>query len=92
MAVSRITAPMVNDRLDDHLSFHENKANPKLHNQSIILFGEKGDDGLVGDVRDLKHCYQDIDKRLSAIEGYVKWLLLLMMGAIVSSLLNVVMK
>ena len=53
----RITAPVVKELLDNHLQFHELKLNPKVHNHQEILFGEKGDDGMCADVKEIKRGY-----------------------------------
>jgi hypothetical protein len=53
----RVTAPKVMSVLDDHLKLHENKIDPKVHNHHIILFGDKGDDGLCADVKEIKRGY-----------------------------------
>ena len=53
----RITTPQVKDMLDNHLQFHELKLNPKVHNHQEILFGEKGDDGMCADVKEIKRGY-----------------------------------
>ena len=57
MAAERVTAPKVMDALHDHLAFHQNKVDPKLHNHHVILFGEKGDGGMCADVREIKQGY-----------------------------------
>ena len=57
MASERITTPIVKGMVEDHLQFHENRLDPKLHNHQIILFGEKGDNGMCADVRDIKRGY-----------------------------------
>lgn len=91
MADVRLTAAKVASDLHDHKELHANKYDPKLHNLHIVIFGEKNDNGLVREVDELQHCYSDIDKRLTSIEGYIKWLILLVMGAIIGAGLNLVM-
>jgi len=57
MATDRLTARIVKDALDDHLSFHALKLDPKVHNHHIILFDEKGDGGMCSDVKEIKRGY-----------------------------------
>lgn len=53
----RLTTAKVMSLLAGHLQYHENKLDSKIHNHQIILFGEKGDDGMCADVRDIKKGY-----------------------------------
>jgi len=57
MAEQRITAPKVMDIVEKHLQLHMDKIDPKVHNHQIILFGDKGDDGLCADVKEIKRGY-----------------------------------
>lgn len=57
MTTERITAPKVMGIIDKHLQVHADKIDPKVHNHHIILFGEKGDDGLCADVKEIKRGY-----------------------------------
>lgn len=90
MADVRLTAAKVAADLHDHKELHANKYDSKLHDLHVVVFGEKKDDGLIREVDELQHCYTDIDKRLNSIEGYIKWLILLVMGAIIGAGLNLV--
>lgn len=92
MTTERITAGKVAGVIDDHLAQHRDLYNPRAERMNVVLFGKDGNDGLVTDVRDLDHCYNDIDKRLTSIEGYIKWLILLVMGAIIGAGLNLIIK
>jgi len=52
MAVSKITASLVKSELDDHKQKHADKLDPELNNARVILFGDKGDDGLCSIIKD----------------------------------------
>ena len=62
MAPERITAPLVLDKLDDHLQFHELKLNQKVHDHHVILFGEKGDDGICSDVKEIMKGFRTMER------------------------------
>jgi hypothetical protein len=57
MTTERMTISRVYSKLCAHLEYHKNKIDSKMHNHHIILFGEKGDEGLVADMRDIKKGY-----------------------------------
>lgn len=57
MTEPRMTATKVMGIIDKHLQVHADKIDPKIHNHQIILFGEKGDDGLCADVKEIKRGY-----------------------------------
>ena len=57
MVAEKLTANKVMAELKDHLQYHELKLNPKVHNHQEILFGEKGDDGMCADVKEIKRGY-----------------------------------
>ena len=89
MVVERITAPSVKKVIDEHLQRHELKLDPKLHDVHSRVFSEGG---ISDTVKELKIYYRDINERLTAIEGYIKWLILLVMGAIIAGGLNIILK
>lgn len=68
----RITAPKVMGELEKHLAYHENKLDPKLHNHHVILFGEKNDDGLCADVKELKDKVSNMDEIIKKLDR-VMW-------------------
>lgn len=47
-------ATQTSGRVDDHLQWHEDVSNPMLKNLDIVTFGEKHDNGLCADVKEIK--------------------------------------
>ena len=58
----KITAPVVMDKLCDHLTKHEDVYWPMLKSHEDVLFGEKKDDGICGDVREIMKGFKTIEK------------------------------
>ena len=73
----------------DHLNEHEFKHNPDIRTLKTVVFGENNDDGLVTAVLHLSDCMETVKDKLSKIEGYAKWLILLVFGAIVLAGLDI---
>jgi hypothetical protein len=57
MAVNKITATLVNARQDDHEQKHADLLDPMLKNLDAVVFGEKHDNGLCADVKEIKNGY-----------------------------------
>lgn len=121
MVSERITAPLVNKKIDAHLQRHELKIDPKLHNIQVCMFGESGggglneaihlvkdrvaviekierilvgpdgNNGLNSEVQNLKHRYDDIDKRLEKMEKNINWAVLLILGSFLTSIARLVL-
>ena len=64
----RITANKVMALLDDHLRVHENKIDPKTHNHHIILFGDRGDDGLCAESKEMGRRITNLEKTSDKID------------------------
>lgn len=90
MTPERITAPKVDKKMDDHLQEHVLKWNYKLHDVWHAMFGEKGKGGLCNEVNDMKIIVGNIDKRLGGIEDMLKWLVRLIIGAVILAVLGLV--
>lgn len=90
MAIERITAPAVKRVLDEHLQRHELKIDPKLHNLQVVVFGERGDNGLNSEFKELRHCYKDIDERLDKIEKNINWGVIFIIGSFLTSLAKLI--
>ena len=60
------------DIFSNHLQRHDDKLDPLLIRADTILFGEKGDDGIVREVQDMSKLKNDI--------RHLKWLLI---GAVI---------
>ena len=88
MTTDRITAPRVMTALQSHIDKHDIKYDTDIKGLQVVMFGENNDDGLVTDVLDLSHCCKDIQKRLSSIEGYNKWAVLLVFGTLIVGVIN----
>lgn len=58
----RVTAPKVMAELCKHLDYHGNKIDPKIHNHQVILFGERGDNGLVASAREARKRLDELEK------------------------------
>lgn len=76
--------------LKDHLKEHELRFNFKLHDVYHTVFGEQGKGGLCNEVDDLKSQLASIDKRLTGIEDTLKWLVRLVLGAVILAILGLV--
>lgn len=84
---TRITAPIVNKKLDEHLQKHELKIDPKLHDVYYAVFGEHGKrEGLISDVERLKA----MDERLEKIESGINKVLWTIVLAVIAALLKLV--
>lgn len=90
MDTTRITATKVNQKLDEHLQEHTLKLNQKLHDVWYAVFGDKGKGGLCDDVQSLQEKFNTIDKRLTNIEDTLKWLVRLIIGAVIMAVLGLV--
>jgi len=90
MAIDRITAPLVKKIVDEHLQEHILKINPKLHDVYHAVLGEQGKGGLCDEVDKLKGQFDSIDKRLLGIEDTLKWLVRLIIGAVILAVLGLI--
>jgi hypothetical protein len=57
-----VNAPYVNAKLDKHLIKHEDVYDKTLNEHEILLFGDKGDNGLCSDVKEMVNGFKDIKK------------------------------
>jgi len=87
-----IRAPYVNNKLDKHLQYHENKLDPAIEQNTIVLYGEKNNNGLCKSVSALEIFYKDIDERLDKIERNINWGVLLILASFITSLAKLVIK
>jgi len=60
MATQRITAPKVKGIIDDHVIRHIEVYDKLLYKHDTTLYGEKGDDGIAYDVRDIVNGFKTI--------------------------------
>ena len=58
--------------LQNHLQHHEDKLDSKLHNHQIILFGDRGDNGICATSKNHERRIMDIEKVRDEIRQ-VKW-------------------
>jgi hypothetical protein len=61
MAV-KITAPYVNDKLEEHIIKHNDVYWPMLKKHDELLVGPKGDDGICFDVKEIMKGFKTIEK------------------------------
>ena len=90
--MERIAAPFVNNKLDKHLQYHENKLDPTVEQNTAVLYGEHNDNGLCKSVSVLEIFYKDIDERLDKIERNINWGVLLILASFITSLAKLVIK
>lgn len=76
--------------LKDHLQEHTLKFNQKLHDTWYAVFGDKGKGGLCNEIENLKDKFETIDTRLTNIEDTLKWLVRLIIGAVILAVLGLV--
>ena len=88
--MERITAPIVNKKLDEHLQKHELKLDPKLHDVYHAVLGEQGKGGLCDEVDKLKSNFTTIDDRLEKIEGGINKVLWTIGLAVLAAVLKLV--
>jgi len=88
--MERITAPIVNKKLDEHLQKHELKLDPKLHDVYHAVLGEQGRGGLCDEVDKLKLSFTTIDDRLEKIEGGINKVLWTIGLAVLAAVLKLV--
>lgn len=90
MTSERITAPLVNKKLDEHLQKHELKIDPKLHDVYHAVFGEQGKGGVIADVERLEMAMASIDERLETIESGINKVLWIVVAAVLAAVLKLV--
>jgi len=76
--------------LKDHLQRHELKIDQKLHDVWYAVFGDKGKGGLCDDVQSLQEKFNTIDNGWTSIEDTLKWLVRLIVGAVILAVLGLV--
>ena len=62
MAVNKITAPYVNEKIDEHLTKHTDVYWPMLSRHEKTLYGPDGDDGICFDVREIMKGFKTIER------------------------------
>jgi len=92
MATAKLTATIVKTELDDHITKHRDVYDPRSEKMHKTLYGERGTNGLAGQIEIQGVCMKNINNRLTAIEGYLKWLVMLLLGAIITGGLNLLFK
>jgi len=85
-----ITAPIVNAKVEDHLTKHIDVYDKMLTRHDELLVGEKSDNGLCKTVSILEGFYKGIDGRLIKIEGGITWLIRLIVGAVILAVLGLI--
>jgi len=90
MTTDRLTINKVKSELDTHLSYHEIKLDPKLHDVYHAVFGEQGKGGVIKDVERLEIAMANIDERLNKIEGGVNRVLWVILAAILAAILKLI--
>lgn len=76
MVTEKLTAPRVKNLLDDHLLVHEKNYDKTLNRHEVILFGEKGDNGLCSKSKDHETRIENLEKVGTKIDG-LKWSIIL---------------
>ena len=72
MAVNKITAPFVNNKIDDHISDHMKIFDKLLAKHEKTLYGEDNEGGLCAAARDREKRLSDLEKLNSKIDN-LKW-------------------
>ena len=90
MATERITAPKVQQALQEHLQRHELKLDGKLHDVYHAVFGEQGKGGICEEFERVKGNMERIDERLEKIEGGINKVLWTVGLAIIAAILKLV--
>jgi hypothetical protein len=63
MAATKSIAVQVSGRVDDHLQKHDDVYDPQIKRNSVLLVGEKGDNGICSDLKLLVKTVEQIDER-----------------------------
>jgi ubiquinone biosynthesis protein UbiJ len=88
--VEKITAPKVQQALQEHLQRHELKLDGKLHDVYHAVFGEQGKGGICDEVERVKSSMERIDERLEKIEGGINKVLWTVGLAVIAAILKLV--
>ena len=70
----------------DHAQRHIDVFDPKLNRLDIIMFGEKGDDGIISELRNLK----TLDKRFQKLEDSLNKVMWVVIIAVLGAILKIV--
>lgn len=76
----------------DHLKKHEDVYDPKLKNYGDILFGEKGDNGMAFSMKNIELTLKQIQEKQNIKDDSNKWMLRLVVGTLVTAVLNLILK
>ena len=88
--VEKITAPKVQQALQEHLQRHELKLDGKLHDVYHAVFGEQGKGGICDEFERVKGNMERIDERLEKIEGGINKVLWTVGLAVIAAILKLV--
>jgi len=88
--VEKITAPKVQQALQEHLQRHELKLDGKLHDVYHAVFGEQGKGGICEEFERVKGNMERIDERLEKIEGGINKVLWTVGLAVIAAILKLV--
>ena len=88
--VEKITAPKVQQALQEHLQRHELKLDGKLHDVYHAVFGEQGKGGICEEFERVKGNMERIDDRLEKIEGGINKVLWTVGLAVIAAILKLV--
>lgn len=92
MTNDRITAPKVYKDLCEHLQRHADKIDPKVHNLHIVMFGERGDDGLVRSCQEFEERMRQVQKRLDKYDENINKIVWMVGGSLIAAILNIILK
>jgi len=77
--------------LKDHLQRHEDVYDKLIERNSRLLVGDNGDNGLCKSMTLMQESLKQIEKRLSSIEGWMKWLATAVGTSIVGALIYLIL-
>lgn len=89
-SVEKITAPKVQQALQEHLQRHELKLDGKLHDVYHAVFGEQGKGGICDEFEKVKGNMEHINDRLAKIEGGINKVLWIVITAVLAAVLKLV--
>ena len=71
----RVYVRDVNNKLMSHLQKHDDKLDQKLHNHQVVLFGDRGDDGLVKAISERDRRIENIERLGDEVRNF-RWTIL----------------
>jgi hypothetical protein len=90
MAIAKITAPLVDAKLEDHITKHRDVYDPRSEKMHKTLYGETGVNGLAGMLKAQGNCIDNITEKLDKIDSGINKVLWTVGLAVLAAVLKLV--